>query len=82
MSGNDDHGDGVLYGGPDVPLIESDCRSLGEVVLRKLAESKDNELVVSVHQHNVGAYSLLNYENIYNLHLPIEAHIVVLMMCH
>lgn len=43
---HDDYG--VLYGGPDIPLIEADCQSLGELVLRKLAESGDSELVVSI----------------------------------
>lgn len=43
---SDEHG--VLYGGPDIPLIEADCTSMGEVVLRKLAESRDKVLVVSI----------------------------------
>lgn len=38
---------GILYGGPDTPLIEPDCRSLGEVVLRKFAQSQAKPLFVS-----------------------------------
>lgn len=44
--------DGILYGGPDTPLIEADCRSFGEVILRKFAESKDKLLFVSVTRRN------------------------------
>lgn len=45
--GNDDE-NGILYGGPDLPLIEPDARSMGEVVLRRLAASGDAVVVVSI----------------------------------
>lgn len=39
---------GVLYGGDELPLIEPDARSMGEVVLRRLAASGDAVVVVSI----------------------------------
>lgn len=37
----------VLYGGPNPPLIDTESKSLGEIILKKLTENGDNVIVVS-----------------------------------
>lgn len=36
----------ILYGGPEAPLIDADSKSLGEVILKKLACNGDDVMFV------------------------------------
>lgn len=38
----------ILYGGPDVDLIDNTSKSLGEVILQKLAENGNEPMFVSI----------------------------------
>lgn len=38
----------ILYGGPEPELIDSTSRSLGEVILKKLAENGTDPMFVSI----------------------------------
>lgn len=38
----------ILYGGPEPELIDSTSRSLGEVILKKLAENETDAMFVSI----------------------------------
>lgn len=43
----DDNEKNILYGGPDPPLIDPEARSLGEVILKKLAVNENDVIFVS-----------------------------------
>lgn len=38
----------VLYGGPDVPVVDATAKSFGEVALKMFRENGDTIIVVSV----------------------------------
>lgn len=43
----DDNEKNILYGGPDPPMIDNDAKSLGEVILKKLAVNGNDVIFVS-----------------------------------
>lgn len=43
----DDNEKNILYGGPDPPMIDSESKSLGEVILKKLAVNGNDVIFVS-----------------------------------
>lgn len=40
--------DNILYGGPEAALIDSDCRSLGEAVLKTFSAFGDADVFVRI----------------------------------
>lgn len=38
----------VLYGGPDVPVLDATAKSFGEIALKMFTENGDKVIVVSV----------------------------------
>lgn len=43
----DDNEKNILYGGPDPPMIDNESKSLGEVILKKLAVNGNEVIFVS-----------------------------------
>lgn len=48
-----DVGKNILYGGPDAPVIDTESRSFGEVILKKLTAHGNNVMFVSIRNHLV-----------------------------
>lgn len=45
---SDNNGENILYGGPEPPLIDEESKSLGEVILKKLAVNGNDVMFVSI----------------------------------